>query len=131
MTRGDRSEITEAVARTLDLAAREPGISFGVITRVAEPPEPGNLAAALDVFIVTDARTSERGYAEAVERIPPPVAINLRAPVFTLGEVLVLGSDGRELVSPGRMPSKWDVDCEHFADITSAIIRSWQVTGRL
>jgi hypothetical protein len=117
--------------RVLDLAARAPGISFGVITRVPDPPELGNLAAALDVFIVTDARTSERGYAEAVERVPPQVAVNLRAPVFTLGEVLVLGSDGRELVSPGRMPSKWDVDCETYADVNSAIIRSWQVTGRL
>lgn len=134
MTSGEPylTEVQEAVAQHERSLASEPSISFGVITRVPDPPD-GNLAAILDLFYVPRPQEArpEHGYREQVERLPPTVALALRAPVFDLGEVLVLNSDGREIVGRGRKPSKWDVDCETYADVTAAVIRSWQVTGRL
>lgn len=130
------TEVEEAIAHharslaeRLDVPASD--IRFGVITRIAEPPSANNMAAALNLFLVLESRNEANGYVERVERVAPSIAVNLRAPVFILGEVLILGSSGRELVGLGRMPGKWDVDCEEFDDVTSAIIRSWQVTGRL
>jgi hypothetical protein len=53
-----------------------------------------------------------------------PAYLNLRAPVFVLGEVLVLDGDGREVAGRGRKPDKWDVDCERFDSIDDAIARA-------
>lgn len=92
---------------------------FGVITRTPDPEkEDGNLASAI------------------VYRLPPElrmaVMIHGRAPVFTIGEILVLDSEsGREISGAGRKPSKWDVDCEHFTEINAAIARAQDVMAAL
>jgi|WetSurMetagenome_2_1015567.scaffolds.fasta_scaffold887823_2 hypothetical protein len=49
-------------------------------------------------------------------------------PVFTLGEILIIGSNDRT-IPDGRKPSKWDVGCEYFSDIESAIKRAKEVVG--
>jgi len=53
--------------------------------------------------------------------------ISLRTPVFSVGEILILGPDGREIGSPGRKPSKWGVTCEHFDDLDTAVARALEV----
>jgi hypothetical protein len=48
-------------------------------------------------------------------------------PVFRLGEIMVIDSNDRT-IPDGRKPSKWDVGCEYFNDIESAIKRAVEVT---
>jgi hypothetical protein len=48
------------------------------------------------------------------------------APVFTLGEILIIDSNDRT-IPDGRKPSKWNVGCEYFNDIESAIKRAKEV----
>lgn len=40
---------------------------------------------------------------------------------FHMGEILVLGPDGREPFNEGRKPSKWDVITEETSDLVEAI----------
>lgn len=56
-------------------------------------------------------------------------AINIRTPVFTLGEILVLNECGREIGGHGRKPSKWWVEYEEFPTIEQAIKRAEEVMG--
>jgi len=51
-----------------------------------------------------------------------------QTPVFTLGEIMIIDSNDRS-IPDGRKPSKWDVGCEYFNDVESAIKRARQVTG--
>lgn len=99
------------------------GVSFGVITRVG----PGTLAAALDVRQVVETRHPGNDWTEVTEPVPPMVGLSLRRPVFTVGEILILGPDGRELGWPGRKPGKWDVDVEEFDTVDAAVDRAWGV----
>ena len=50
--------------------------------------------------------------------------VPVRAPVFVLGEILVLDTNGREVSGHGRKPSKWGVPVEMFPDIASAVARA-------
>lgn len=54
--------------------------------------------------------------------LPFSAILSLRMPVFTLGEILILGEDGREVVGAGRKPSKWGVRTEEYDDLNQAII---------
>jgi hypothetical protein len=87
-------------------------VTFGVITRAPTESE-GNMAAALDLY-----SRDGIGY-----RYEFALSLNLFRPVFLLGEILLLGADGREVAPPGRMPSKWDVDCEEFGTLAEAVAR--------
>jgi hypothetical protein len=91
-------------------------MKFGVITEVPNDSPAalvGNLATALgQVF-------TDRG-----EAINPMQSLMLRVPVFTLGEILVLDDDGREIAGAGRKPDKWDVRCETFDEIGPAVERA-------
>jgi hypothetical protein len=49
-------------------------------------------------------------------------------PVFTLGEILIIDNNDRT-IPDGRKPSKWDVGCEYFDDVESAIKRAKEVYG--
>ena len=55
------------------------------------------------------------------------LALALRAPVFTLGEVLICDGDGREVVGAGRKPSKWSVGHESFSTAEEAVARAREV----
>lgn len=48
----------------------------------------------------------------------------IRTPVFQIGEVLLIGRTGREVVGAGRKPSKWFVEYETFWFRRSAIKRA-------
>jgi len=48
------------------------------------------------------------------------------APVFRLGEILVMDGNGRT-IPDGRKPSKWFVTCEYFENIEDAKKRSKEV----
>jgi len=52
--------------------------------------------------------------------------IMCNVPAFSLGEIMVLGSDGRT-IPDGRNPDKWFVEYECFNDLESAIKRSIEV----
>ena len=45
----------------------------------------------------------------------------LRSPVFEVGEILILGPDGREPGTSGRKPSKWDVTIAEFTTVEQAV----------
>jgi len=98
-------------------------VVFGVITRVPAPETGGNLAADLDVFSVG----AGNGIEEVITRVPPLHALNLRTPVFHVGEVVIMDASGREIPFPQRKPSKWDVDCEQYTDLGQALGRAREV----
>ena len=98
---------------------------FGVITKV--PPEDdldgGNFASAMPLYF----RTREEKIVSSVTFFGVG-AMSVLAPVFTLGEILVLNESGREIAGHGRKPSKWSVTCEHFSDLNDAIKRAKEVS---
>lgn len=98
---------------------------FGVITKVPETGERGNLATALGRLFV-DPQHSGGSWDDPPEQ---NLALSLAClvPVFQLGELLVIGSDDRDQFT--RKPSKWSVTCEYFDDIEEAVIRVKEVTN--
>lgn len=96
---------------------------FCVITSVPDPDkgEVGNLATGLDVFRVV---RDFDGADEQVERISPLIALSLRTPVFSLGEIIVVNESGREIGGHGRKPSKWSISSEYFDNVEDAIERA-------
>lgn len=102
---------------------------IGVVTRVADPSTGGNLAIG-DVWLDPQAQGGEpmaahQRLADALGR--PMLALYLRVPVFTVGELLVLDHNERDTM--GRKPSKWDVDVETFDNIDEAVARAHEVTS--
>jgi len=82
----------------------------------------------LDIYRVVEERRAENEYVETVVPVPFEVGIELREPVFNVGEILILDESGREVGYPGRKPSKWLVTCELFGDdLDAAIKRSKEV----
>ena len=55
-------------------------------------------------------------------------ALQIQAPVFQLGEILLLDGTGREVGGSQRKPSKWIISYEEFNDAETAIKRSIEVT---
>lgn len=99
---------------------------YGVITKV--PPDDdldgGNLALAMPLYF----RTRDEKIISSVTFLGVG-AMSALAPVFILGEILVLDSPyGREISGRGRKPSKWVVACEEFSDINEAIKRAKEVS---
>ena len=106
---------------------------FGVITAVPGMGKPealtdptvdweGNLALQVPLFTATGMVGDKPRIIQGIE------AMAFRAPVFDIGEILVLDLDGREIGGRGRKPSKWDVKCEVFDDIEKAIERAREVS---
>lgn len=105
-------------------------MQFIVITSVPPPGDQGNLALVLDVFFEPPA--TPQNFDNPLPRLvdyvgQPMLALALRAPVFTLGEVLICDFDGRELVGAGRKPSKWSVGAETFQTPEEAVKRAREV----
>lgn len=50
-------------------------------------------------------------------------------PVFQLGEIMIIDPTNDRTIPDGRKPSKWDVGCEYYDDIESAIKRAREVTA--
>jgi len=105
-------------------------MTYAVVTRVPQYDQEtgvmpaGNLAAAIGVYTQTAEPDASNGYLGRFE-LDPQMALTLmltcRMEVFTLGEILVLGEDGREISGRGRKPSKWDVTIESFNTIEAAV----------
>lgn len=96
--------------------------TFCVITKVPDPQkgEGGNMACPMGELC-----RAVPGDVMKVEPISPLITLELRSPVFTAGEVLILDSEcGREVCGLERKPSKWDVEVEHFTDIGKAVERA-------
>lgn len=91
-----------------------------VITHVPDPEGSprdawGNLAAPLGELWVLE---SERGPLTRLERfraLPAGLSLSLRRKVFTVGELLVVDDDGREIGGRNRKPSKWGVGFSTFS----------------
>jgi len=119
-------------------------VSFAVITRV--PDDDGNYACG-ELLINPDGRKhvvgsnilvnpphfDEKLFVEALNREKQSLVdlnkkqmLMCNVPVFTLGEILVIGTNGRT-IPDGRKPSKWDVNCEYFNDIEDAVKRAIEV----
>jgi hypothetical protein len=104
---------------------------YSVIARVGDPESGSNLASAFAcVWLKTEEGSVSNGllgrYELAAGRLGL-LALNLYAPVFRVGEVLVLGDDGRDQF--GRKPGKWDVDTEEYDSAEEAFARAAAVAG--
>lgn len=104
--------------------------TFAVVTQVGDYP---SNHAILDPDLWIDGHFREDGHSACLtnpEIIEPGLRnlwIALRGPVFRVGEILILGPDGREPGHPGRKPSKWEVACEAFDDLNAAVARAQEV----
>jgi hypothetical protein len=107
--------------------------TFGVITWVPKNVEDGN---KYDDLLVRDRKTEEDvvtmanacGYKayrhyddEENDGISREDVIHVCLPVFSLGEILILDSCGREIAGRGRKPSKWSVTYKEFDNLDDAI----------
>lgn len=103
---------------------------FVVITKVPNPDEGegGNLAAA-GPFYQEDPKDLLK-CRDIDPQLAISIMINLRAAVFALGEIVIVGdADDRELVGHCRKPSKWFVETEIFDDIEKAVARAEEFRG--
>ena len=66
-------------------------------------------------------------YADVAKRFATDEEEMVSLPVFTLGEVLIVDSGGREVVGAQRKPSKWYVDYEGFVTVEQAVQRAQEV----
>ena len=99
-------------------------IRFAVVTRVPSPEagEGGNMATAFGLCQpIPGSKLLE------VRPAPAGLQMQLRMPVFELGEVLILDPDGREPHGRGRRPSKWDVELEFFDNVSAAIRKARKI----
>jgi hypothetical protein len=95
---------------------------FQVVVQVCEASSIGNLALTTHVYLDPQAK----GLPADSPALPLPEALKLpqlmlylRAPVFRVGELLVLDEDGNDQF--GRDPGKWDVECQRFQNADDAI----------
>lgn len=93
---------------------------FGVITEVGDPESGFNMAVPMgELYISTNGLECRR--VGGIEQMA------FRVPVFTLGEILILNNDGREIAGRGRKPSKWLVVCEEFETLEEAVARAQDI----
>lgn len=105
-------------------------ITYAVVTKVPDPTGPeggGNLATALGQVFVKERPENRALPFGRFGMLPMGVALLSYVPVFVLGEVLLLGPDGRELTGRGRKPSKWSVEIRTFPTVEEAIIQAREV----
>ena len=101
-------------------------MKFLVITKVPPPESGGNMAVPMDIYIRIE--NDPEGRCEPLpNNIQAALFLGCAQPVFTLGEILIVGEDGREVAGRGRKPSKWSVEVETFDDVRAAVHRARQV----
>jgi hypothetical protein len=107
-------------------------VKISVVTRVGDPEKGMNMALAIP-WVALDPNPypmdPEFPLGKHVSAAPylGGLVMNLREPVFRVGEILILDSNDRDAL--GRKPSKWDVDLEDFDTIEAAHKRSREVTA--
>lgn len=106
-------------------------MEFAVITKVPERGDRGNLATQFGNLFL-DPQATGGSWDDPCQPLgqalgQPMIEMYVQSPVFALGEVLIMGGDGREIVGDGRKPSKWSVDVEYFDTVEEAVRRSHEV----
>jgi hypothetical protein len=111
-----------------------PGYYFAVVTRVPVPVDVRDEDGQLAGFRISKGNLA-LGSAWVDTEDDPDMAESLvghgyipLAPVFHPGEILLLGSDDREIIYPGRKPSKWDVEIEECDTLDEAVALSRRIT---
>jgi len=112
------------------------GLTYAVITKVADPATGGNLANGAALYVQVERPSEANGwggrYESAYDAAPGAmtalVLAGLAYPVFEVGELLVLDHNGREPCGYGRKPSKWVVEYEEFGSIEDAVRRAREVS---
>ena len=100
-------------------------MTYTVVTKVCDPESGGNMALALgNVFLQSG---PDPLHVEPIARYIGTLAVNLRTPVFRVGEVLRLDNNDRDQF--GRKPSKWDIEIEDFEDAEAAFARAFEVVA--
>jgi hypothetical protein len=113
-----------------------------VVTKVPPINDAGNLAMVSTPLLLeteqisatNDYRGRYEHFHDVLERESGPHArlgmmLGMRAPVFRLGEILFLDSNGREVNGDMRKPDKWDITVESFGtDVLNALRRSIELT---
>lgn len=103
-------------------------IRYAVVTRVPDPDDGGDAGnMALSIPYVAQGPAGMTVVPATRMHGLEGLTIAWRAPVFVLGEVLMLDETGREYVGRGRYPSKWDVDVEEFESALEALMRAEEV----
>jgi len=106
-------------------------LRFLVITKVAAPESGGNLAMLMHRLYRQTAQPGPGNWLGTFGEIPLGTAIlDVRQPVFAVGEILVVDGLGREIGYPGRKPDKWDVEYEGFDDVAVAAARASDLLER-
>jgi hypothetical protein len=98
-------------------------IRFAVVTKTY----PTDMALNLDVYVEKEQPSPENrweGVRVPISDLMGPAVLSLRAPVFTLGEIMFLGEDGREVDGIQRKPDKWSVDIALYTDLDEAVAMS-------
>jgi hypothetical protein len=103
-----------------------------VVTRA--PRTSGNMAmGGMSLYIETEQASQGNGWIPEVESFMEwlkgnigadefvGIMLSLREPVFEVGEILFLDSNGREVIGAGRKPDKWDIGVQHVDSLEDAI----------
>src|SRR5262245_18532036 len=99
-------------------------ITLAVVTGIPDPlgdEGGGNLVTALGQVFVEEQAASRLGPFGRFGMIPMGIALLARIPVFKLGEILILGEDGREVDGDRRHPGKWALTLEVVPDLPHAV----------
>lgn len=105
----------------------KPAIRYAVITAI--PTQDGN---EYDEFLVLQPTVT--GWPGVVEQIYHVMGdfqrefLQVRLPVFEVGEILLVNRLGREIAGRGRKPDKWGVECEYFWTRRAAVKRAREVS---
>ncbi len=102
-------------------------MQIGVITKIPEPPDLGNLTTPLDGVWLQVGEANEGN--DFKGEFEPLVLISMRKQAFYLGEILVCDEDGREVSGRERKPDKWAVEVAWFPlnKMTDAVNRAIKV----
>ena len=84
----------------------------------------------VNIFVSSDFKLNKK-IKSIIDKHSKTTLISFKSPVFTQGDLFpVDGSFGRELISHGRKPSKWDVEYELFppSQYKKALLRAIKAT---
>ena len=90
---------------------------IAVVTEVHDT----DVAVALDVTLALPDATDPFTTVPVSDVFGPGALLAMRRPVWTLGEILILNADGREVAGLGRKPSKWSVGITPADSIEDAV----------
>ena len=99
-------------------------VKFAVVTKVPPDNDPGNLAFDPKMFIDEPGKP----ICHIGEKFRSAMIV-FRTTVFTLGEIMVLDVNDREISGRSRKPSKWCIEFKSFDTIEEAILCAEEVNA--